>query len=45
MLLGALVDRCTSYPDLLFLLGVAADGAQDMKERNTVNMKTLNSRC
>lgn len=29
MLLGALVDCCISHSDLLLLLGVAADGAQD----------------
>ena len=34
MLLGALVDRCTSHSDLLVLLGVAADGAQDKKDGN-----------
>lgn len=34
MLLGALVDCCTSHSDLLFLLGVAADGAQNKIQGN-----------
>ena len=41
MLLGALVDRCTSHSDFLFLLGVAADGAQDKKEGNKIELALL----
>ena len=34
MLLGTLVDRCTSHSDLLSSLGVAADGAQGKIQGN-----------